>query len=768
MRYAVRTLLCSWLATIMLNSSANAQSPLLVDITVNGQPFGTSILLVNADDAYYASISDLTEWGVRGPYIDVVTYDDREYARLRSLGELTVRYEQRTASATIHVPPELLPRQQVNVRRASSPNTVTSTGAYLDYNWAVTSADRSSLTGLLAPTFFGSAGVIDAQILYQDARSTGFDGDSTGSNWLRLNTTFTRDLPDRMQSLRIGDVISAPGLWGSGSRIGGVQYSSNFATQPGFVSMPVPTLNGVATLPSTLDLYVDGSLRHHQDLNPGAFRVDNVPVITGAGEVQMVVTDILGREHIYSQDFYASRELLRQGLSDFAYTIGAVRRGYGQPTDRYDETVLLAEHRYGVNNELTVGGRAGLGSDAAQASASLDWSRRLSGVVSVGLGLSNSDSGSGSAWLVGYRYQARSFSVYARATGTSEHFTDIGAEYPGRVPRSEFLLGGSWRRPAIGSFGLAFVHTDYHDSPARDITTLNYSKTVFRNFYLSFFASFAKQETSTRSVGVTINRNFGARRSASASVSRDGGSSDVRMETRSNLPAGPGIGYRIGTTVGNQERVDGQFIGQTDFGRYTLEGDRFGSNTAVRARASGSLAWLAGRPYAAREINDGFAVARIGELENVRVYLENQEVGRSDKNGRLLLPQLRPYEANRIRIEPNDLPLASEVRTISMAVAPAFRSGLVIEFPVSTPSFAMARAKLESGEFVPEGAVVQIEGKTESSIVGLEGALFISGPQGDTNVSVEWQDQRCGFSITLAPSDQALPHLGDVTCFVQP
>ncbi len=752
----------------MLNSPANAQPPLLVDITVNGQPFGTSILLGNADDGYYASIPDLTEWGVRGPYIDIVTYEDRKFASLRALGDLTVHYDQRTASATIHVPPELLPSQQVAVRRSPFPAAETSTGAYVDYNWAITSADRSAITGLLAPTFFGSAGVIDAQILYQDARSTGFDGDSTGSNWLRLNTTFTRDLPDRMHSLRIGDVVSAPGPWGSGSRIGGVQYSSNFATQPGFVSMPVPTLNGVATLPSTLDLYVDGSLRHHQDLNPGVFRVDDIPVITGAGEVQMVVTDILGREHIYTQGFYASRELLRQGLSDFAYTIGAVRRGYGQPTDRYDETVLLAEHRYGVNNELTVGGRAGLESDAAQASSTIDWSPRLSGVFSLGFGVSNSDSGSGNAWLVGYRYQARTFSVSARATGTTEHFTDVGTEYPNRIPKSEYLLGGSWRHPAIGSFGVAFVHTDYHDSLPRDIATLNYSRTVFQNFYLSFFASFSKQETSARSVGVTINRNFGARRSASASVSRDSGSSDVRMEARSNLPAGPGIGYRIGTTLGNQERVDGQFIGQTEFGRYTLEGDRFGNNTAVRARASGSLAWLAGRPYAAREINDGFAVARIGELENVRVYLENQEVGRSDKSGRLLLPRLRPYEANRIRIEPNDLPLAAEVRTVTMEVAPAFRSGLVVEFPVSTPSFAMARAKLESGEFVPEGAVVRVEGKRETSIVGLEGALFISGPQGDTNILIEWQDQRCGFSISLAPSDQTLPHLGDVTCIVQP
>ncbi len=56
-------------------------------------------------------------------------------------------------------------------------------------------------------------------------------------------------------------------------------------------------------------------------------------------------------------------------------------------------------------------------------------------------------------------------------------------------------------------------------------------------------------------------------------------------------------------------------------------------------------------------IRNGFAVAKVGEFENVRVYVENHEVGRTDRHSRILLPALQPFEDNRVSIESSDLPL---------------------------------------------------------------------------------------------------------------
>ncbi|MGI9257264.1 MAG: fimbria/pilus outer membrane usher protein [Gammaproteobacteria bacterium] len=750
----------------MSNTAVVAQTPLLVDVTVNHRHYGIAVLVQTSDDEFFASISDLSKWGVRGPYIDRITFDNREFARLRSLGNIGTTVDAQRASASLSIPPELLPDQSLTVGELERPDPVSSRGVYLDYDWSYTSGDSSYVTGLLAPTFFSELGVVDAQILYRDADSLFSDIGSDHSDWLRLNTTYTRDFPEKLRSLRIGDVINPSGPWGGASRVGGIQLASNFSTQPSFVTIPVPILEGVASVPSTLDLYVNGALRHRQNVDPGTFRVDEIPVVTGSGEMQMVVTDVLGREHVYSQSFYASAELLRQGLSEYSYTLGSLRRDFGQPSDRYDEAVAIAQHRYGINGELTVGGRAELSEEVRSATASADWSPDLNGVISAAFGLSQSDEGSGSAWLLGYRYQGRNFNFSSRISGTSEQFRVMGNELAGYVPETEVVLSGGWQHPRAGSFGAAIVRRSYHDDFQRDVLSFNYAKTLYRQYYLSVFASYANDQNSGASFGATVTRMFGQRRSASASVSREGERSQVRMETQSNLPAGPGLGYRFGTTLADDDRLDGQLIGQTEYGRYTAEINKFGDSTATRARASGSLAWLGGRAYAAREISDGFAVAKIGELENVRVYVENQVVGRSDKNGRVLLPRLRPYEVNRIRIEPADLPLASEISTVSVEVAPAYRNGLVIDFPVSTPSFAMVSAVLADGTAIPEGSTVQIFGKDESTIVGRDGAIFLAAPEGETRVNVYWRSSECEFDIEMPAATQALPHLGEITCKV--
>jgi len=751
---------------IMLNGEAMAQAPLLTDVSVNYRAHGTTFLLSEGDE-YFAAISDLRKWGVRGPYVDTVEYDGREFARLLSLGDVEISYDPQNVSLVLNFPPELLPHQQTNLSRRRNSDAVSGTGAYLDYDWSYISSDESYANGLLAPTFFSPAGVFSTQVLYQGYdpppdELVGFQRRT--EDWVRLDTTYTRDFPDKMRSLQIGDVIQRPGIWGNALRVGGVQVASNFAMQPGFISFPLPTLHGAAGLPSTLDLYVNGALHHRQNLEAGPFQVDEIPIVTGSGQVQMVVTDILGRQQTYAQSFYASSELLRPGLSEYSYTLGALRADFGYVSNNYDDAVVIADHRYGVTNGLTVGGKAEFSKDTKQITATVDWSPNLSGILSFGLGASRKDSTTGSAWSVGYEYRTQQFNVAARASGSSEEFGVVTVYDYNTLPETQLTVSGGWHVPVVGSFGAALAHLDYHDRPTRDVITLSHNHSLFGRYSLSSFVSYTKEKFSDTYVGVTVNTRFGARRSASARVSRSGGDTEVRMDTQSSLPAGPGFAYRVGTTIGERDRFDAGLIGQTGFGSYTLDVDRFDDKTSYRTGTRGSVAWLAGRPYFAREINDGFAVARVGDLENVRIYVENQEIGQSDKHGRLLLPRLRPYELNRVRIEPNDLPLASEVPTVSMEVTPAFRSGLVISFPVATPSFAMVRAVLPGGNSIPEGAAVRLSGKEETTIVGLDGTVYLSGPEGHAEVTIEWSAHRCNFDVELPSPSQALPHLGDVIC----
>ena len=106
-----------------------------------------------------------------------------------------------------------------------------------------------------------------------------------------------------------------------------------------------------------------------------------------------------------------------------------------------------------------------------------------------------------------------------------------------------------------------------------------------------------------------------------------------------------------------------------------------------------------------RQIRDAFAVVNVGDFEGVRVYSENQEIGRTNKNGQLFVPGLRPYLRNNLRIEIEDLPLNAKVGNVATQAAPYYRSGVVVNFNVQESNNVIFKAILPDGSPVPEGCV---------------------------------------------------------------
>jgi outer membrane usher protein len=119
----------------------------------------------------------------------------------------------------------------------------------------------------------------------------------------------------------------------------------------------LPNLRGEAVMPSATDIYVDGVLRRSAGVPPGPFQLNNLPVVTGQGEVRVVTRDLLGREQVTTLPYYASTRLLRQGLSEESWEIGAIRQNYGSVSDDYGRAVATVQQRRGLSDVMTVEGR---------------------------------------------------------------------------------------------------------------------------------------------------------------------------------------------------------------------------------------------------------------------------------------------------------------------------------------------------------------------------------------------------------------------------
>ena len=129
----------------------------------------------------------------------------------------------------------------------------------------------------------------------------------------RLESTYTRNFLDSISTLRLGDATTRTGIAARPIYFGGLQLTKNYSLQPGFVTRPIPSVAGLSTAPSTVELYINDALRQTSKVPTGPFSIDNFPSISGSGEARVVVRDILGRETSSPSHFLAMPIFWRRG-----------------------------------------------------------------------------------------------------------------------------------------------------------------------------------------------------------------------------------------------------------------------------------------------------------------------------------------------------------------------------------------------------------------------------------------------------------------------
>jgi outer membrane usher protein len=181
-------------------------------------------------------------------------------------------------------------------------------------------------------------------------------------------------------------------------------------------------------------------------------------------------------------------------------------------------------------------------------------------------------------------------------------------------------------------------------------------------------------------------------------------------------------------------------------------------------QAEGAVAAIGGGVFLANRINDAFAVGDVG-APNVDVLYENRPAGKTDGQGRILIPSLRSYQTNKIAIDPRGLPLDAEAPVVQDVVAPADRSGVVVRFGVKTEVSAavliLARA---NGTFIPAGTGATLAGSTETFVVGYDGRAYVTGLGPTNTVVVDDSAGQCRASFAFAPKKDSQVVIGPLTC----
>ena len=181
------------------------------------------------------------------------------------------------------------------------------------------------------------------------------------------------------------------------------------------------------------------------------------------------------------------------------------------------------------------------------------------------------------------------------------------------------------------------------------------------------------------SLGVTMT--FGPRTVASASALRTSqGTTNAVFDVQRPLPVGTGFGYQLRGETGNRSAASAVAQYQGSYGRYEVRHDGAGATTTLNV--SGGLVAIGGGLYPTRAVRGSYALVQVPGVEGVRTMASNQEIGRTGRQGSLLVPDLLPYYGNLLAISDSDVSLDYQISNVQMTIAPPYRGGAIALFPV--------------------------------------------------------------------------------------
>jgi outer membrane usher protein len=737
------------------------QQPAMLDVSINGVAHGQALVVMDSGEVWIDAAS-LTEAGVTLPRGERRPWKDVTLVRLGSLApRITYELDEDGLALRLTVQAALLKGARIDLtsNRPLGVEYRHNTSAFLNYGTSLLSVGASSLSL--------EGGVSAGRAL---VTSTMF-GDTTGT-FRRGLTSLTFDDRHHLTRYIAGDSVASTGALGGTVLLAGVTVSRDFSLDPYFVRFPTLDLSGAVMTPSRLEVYVNNQLVRVEQLPPGVYQLDHLPLPVGAGDTRVVVRDAFGGEQSFSSSFYISQGVLGRGVQQFSYATGAERLDQFDSSWSYGRAVATGLHRIGLSDSLTVGGRFEAGSDISSGGpmATLRLGR-FGDVEGIGA-VSHSADGAGYAASLAYEYTSRAFGLSAAARNYSDSYATLSTKYLLQRPRLDTSAAVTTRVLSRATLGATWQSLEYYSAPAAKRGAATASIMLNRRY--SLFVSANRTLAIGRwytggfaGLGVTL----GARQMVNVSAEQTDGQVRQSADLQRTLPMGTGLGYRFQANTGTSPApdFDAELRAQTPFGKYDLRQTMVDGRASSIADASGGIVLIGGGLHFTRPVEDGFALVQVPDVGGVRTYVSNQEVGRTDRHGNLVVPNLLAYYGNRVSINDADVPMDRDLPRDAMLLAPPFRGGAIARFQAPRPWRVSGRFVVLRDQAVVTPANWALKVTTPAgpiaSGLGGDGAFYLEGlAPGDYPAAISGDGLECRVTLGVPTSDRPVIEVGVTTC----
>ncbi len=748
-------------------SAAPTDGLLFLELILNGRRTGQVIPIYMEQDSVRLRPQDLQQQGVN-------LHVNGDRLLLSDIPDARFAYHVADQSLSIDLPTHLLPYQNIGPTRRRLDITPADTAFLLNYDAFIsTGVDNSpaQISVFLEQRVAGQFGSLATSGFWRNGRHGGYK---------RYDTSFRTAHAASATTWEFGDFITRSLSDASAVRLGGVQISRDFSVRPDIITYPLPRFAGRAALPSTVELLIDGRIVTNTQVDPGQFLLDTLPFNSGAGQAQLVVTDIHGQATTTNLPFYISSNLLASGLTDFAISAGFFRENYARKNFSYGDFAASASLRHGISDSITGQMRAEYSKDFWLLGGGFQGRLAMLGILSASMAHSQYQGQSGQSWSVGYDYQAGRLSLALRHMRQSRYFVDLG--------KLDLLTGPAARRHSLaslnlsmgqwGSVGLNYVEyqseRENRDPETNRYANLQWSLPVGSRWqvYAQAGRDFSPRGwNASLAATVSLGPKIGSLTAGVTDQNR--GQRSYRADYSRALPTDGGFGWNVGanrTEDGSQNwRADIQLrtqAAQFRFGGFGAMGQQKRDQHSLWAGVSGGLVLIDGFFVAANQLPSSFALVSTNGYADIPVRYEHQLIGRTNKNGHLFIPSVTPWYSAKIAIDPLDLPANVSAPQVEQSLAIASGRGAHVRFSIRPLQPALAAIRGPNGQFIAAGSPVYA-GQTIVTYVGWDGLLYLedSAAVPDARVIIAPESgEKCAVTLPLHSLSPDHWSIGELPC----
>jgi len=725
--------------------STTSETDLYLEVWRGGHAIGQVGQFRLRDGRLWATLQELRELGLKpGPEL---APDADGRVPLDALTGLIYRYDVANQRVVFEVPASLRPEQFLGYREPAPVHANRGHGLMLNYDaYGRHLDDTTQLTVATDLRWFGRAGTLELTGLSR----AGDDADG----YQRLDTRWSYVDPNRMWTWTAGDLISGGLAWTRPMRMGGVQWRRNFAARPDLITYPMPRFAAQAAVPSSVELLVDNVRTFQGEVEDGPFVLDAFPHISGAGEATLVVRDALGRLTQTTVSIYSDTQRLARGLTDFSVEAGALRHGYATYDDHYDHDIAFsASVRHGITDTVTLEGHAEAAPDARVLGGGIVWSPLGRwGVVNIAAMHGGGDGDSGWLRSFGYQWTSRRVGFDLQSQRATAGYRDLASLDGAGEPMRQMDRTSFWLPIGRASLAYTWIRSRDADGERHRVQTLSWSQNLGHRASLA--ASVFHDNASGTGAGLSLSLPLGRDLEAGLSADHSAGQATRTVASlRRPVPYEGGWGWQVqGGHDGSGALWTASGTVRGRYGEATLGADRAAGRTGEFLQAYGGFVVMDGHVFAGRRIYDSFALVSSAGIAGVPVLHENRVLGRTDRNGYLVVPDVHGFQRNRIGIDPDRLGLDYRVPALAQVGTPADNGGGLVRFDIARVHPATFVLLDPNGQVVPAGTVARM-GEQEV-LVGFDGEAYVDDVKDGAVLELHAGSSACRYHLAL-PADDA-------------